>query len=404
MLVENHFPADRRVWNEAYTLSQAGYPVTVIALRKQGEKFHEEANGIQVYRIPTLNVFKKLSESQGTIGRIFGMFQALVGYFVEYVYFTVACFLLSIYVACRNGVDVVHAHNPPDTLFVVGVFHRLLGKQFIFDHHDLSPELYLARFGMKQGEGGIIYKTLLALEKLSLGVANIAIATNESYKEIQLQRSNIEKDKVFVVRNGPDLRRIKVVPGDPNLLSMGKSILCYIGSMNPQDGVDYMLRAFHHLAFTLGRKDFYCVIIGTGDSFEYLKQMANTLGVQDYVWFTGFVSDEDLVRYLSTADICLDPNPSNPLNDVSTWIKVMEYMAAGKPIVSFALKETRFTAQEAALYVKPNDELAFAKQIAFLMDQPDLRRKMGDFGKRRIAEGLEWDIVSKNLLQAYISF
>src|SRR5262249_9176702 len=155
--------------------------------------------------------------------------------------------------------------------------HRLLGKRFIFDHHDLSPELYLSRFGMKKGEEDIVYKTLLALEKLSLRIANIAIATNESYKEVQLQRSKIEKDKLFVVRNGPDLRRVKVVSGDPNLLAMGKSILCYVGAMNPQDGVDYMLRALQHLAFTLGRKDFFCVMIGTGDSFEYLKQMANTL-------------------------------------------------------------------------------------------------------------------------------
>jgi glycosyltransferase involved in cell wall biosynthesis len=401
MLVENNFPSDIRVWNEAHTLSQAGYLVTVIALRTRGEKFHEEVNGVQVYRVPTLTVFKKLGEAQGTLGRILGMFQALVGYFLEYVYFTVACFLLSLYVACWKGVDVVHAHNPPDTLFVVGAFHRLLGKRFVFDHHDLSPELYLGRFGMKQGEGGIIYKTLLTLEKLSLRVANIAIATNESYKEAQCQRGKMAKDKVFIVRNGPDLRRIKMVPADPRLLAMGKSILCYIGTMNPQDGVDYMLRALHHLAFTLGKKDFYCVVIGTGDSFEHLKQMADILGLQDYAWFTGFVSDEDLVRYLSTADICLDPNPSNPLNDVSTWIKVMEYMAVGKPVVSFDLKETRVTAQDAAVYVEPNDDLAFAKQIAFLMDRPELRKKMGEFGKRRVEKELAWDVVSQNLLRAY---
>jgi glycosyltransferase involved in cell wall biosynthesis len=403
MLLENSFPADIRVWNEAHTLSQAGYPMTVIALRKPGEKFHEEVNGVYVYRIPTLTVFKKLGGARDTLGRVIGMFQAWVGYFSEYVYFTVACFLLSIYVAFRRGVDVVHAHNPPDTLFVVGAFHRLFGKRFIFDHHDLSPELYLARFGLKEGEGGIICKILLALERLSLRVANISIATNESYKEMQIQRSKVEKEKVFVVRNGPDLRRIKMVSGDPNLLAMGKSILCYIGSMNPQDGLDYMLRALHHLAFMLGRKDFYCVVIGTGDSFAHLKQMADTLGLQDYVWFTGFVSDEELVRYLSSADICLDPNPSNPLNDVSTWIKVMEYMAVGKPVVSFDLKETRVTAQEAAVYVPPNDELAFAQQIAFLMDRPDLRKKMGEFGKHRVDEALAWNIVSQNLLRAYAS-
>jgi glycosyltransferase involved in cell wall biosynthesis len=186
-------------------------------------------------------------------------------------------------------------------------------------------------------------------------------------------------------------------------LAMGKNILCYVGALNPQDGVDYMLRALQHLAFTLGRRDFFCVVIGTGDAFEQLKTMTDTLGLKDYVWFTGFVSDEELVRYLSTADICLDPNPSSPLNDVSTWIKVMEYMAVGKPTVSFDLKETRVTAQEAAAYVTPNDEQAFAKQIAFLMDRPDLREKMGEFGKRRINEELAWNVVSQNLLQAYAS-
>jgi glycosyltransferase involved in cell wall biosynthesis len=403
MLVENAFPADIRVWNEAHTLSQAGYPVTVIALRKPGEKFHEEVNGVHVYRVPALTVFEKLGGARSTVGRVIGMFQACMGYILEYLYFTSACFLLSIYVAFQRGVDVVHAHNPPDTLFVVGAFHRLLGKRFIFDHHDLSPELYLSRFGIQNGEGGTIYKTLLAIEKLSLRIANIAIATNESYKQVQIQRGKLEEDKVFVVRNGPDLRRVKVVPGDPNLLAMGKNILCYVGALNPQDGVDYMLRALQHLAFTLGRRDFFCVVIGTGDAFEQLKTMTDTLGLKDYVWFAGFISDEELVRYLSTADICLDPNPSSPLNDVSTWIKVMEYMAVGKPTVSFDLKETRVTAQEAAAYVTPNDEQAFAKQIAFLMDRPDLREKMGEFGKRRINEELAWNVVSQNLLQAYAS-
>jgi glycosyltransferase involved in cell wall biosynthesis len=401
MLVENAFPADLRVWNEAQTLTQAGYPVTVIALRKPGEKFHEKVKDVHVYRVPALTVFQKLGVARGSVGRVLAMCQAVVGYLIEYGYFTVACCLLSLYIALRRGVDVVHAHNPPDTLCVVGALHRLLRKRFIFDHHDLSPELYLSRFGLQQEAGGLVYKTLLVLEQLSLSIANITIATNESYKKIQIQRGNMAKDQVFVVRNGPDLCRVKVVPEDATLRAMGKSILCYVGTMNPQDGVDYMLRALQHLAFTLGRKDFYCVVLGDGDAFENLKTMTDTLGLQDYVWFAGFISDERFVRYLSTADICLDPDPCNPLNDVSTFIKVMEYMALGKPIVSFDLKETRFTAQEAAVYVIPNDELAFAQQIAYLMDRPDLRKKMGAIGKRRIEEELAWHIVSQNLLRAY---
>jgi glycosyltransferase involved in cell wall biosynthesis len=403
MLVENTFPADLRVWNEAHTLSQAGYPVTVIALRKPGEKFHEDVEGVHVYRVPTLTLFQKLGEAHGTIGRVIGILQAVVGYAVEYLYFTVACFLLSLYVSFRRGVDVVHAHNPPDVLFVVGALHRLLGKQFVFDHHDLSPELYLSRFGITKEGAGFIYKTLVILEKLSLRVANISIATNESYKEIQIQRGHMDKDKVFVVRNGPDLQRVRTVPGDANLRAMGKNILCYVGTMNPQDGVDYLLRALHHLAFRLDRRDFHCVVLGSGDAVEQLKAMAESLSLADYVWFTGFVKDEDLVRYLSAADICLDPDPYNPLNEASTFIKVMEYMALGKPIVSFDLKETRVTAQDAAVYVTPNDEVAFAKQIAFLMDRPDMRRKLGEFGKRRVEDELAWNVVSQNLLRAYDS-
>ena len=182
---------------------------------------------------------------------------------------------------------------------------------------------------------------------------------------------------------------------------MNKHILCYIGCLNPQDGVDYLLRSLHHLAFKLHRKDFYCIIIGSGDSLEDLKTLALELGLEGYVEFTGFIPDEDLLRNLAAADICVDPDPSSPLNDVSTWIKIMEYMAFGKPIVTYDLKETRFSAQNAALYVTPNDEIAFAKGIAKLIDRPDLRRIMGEFGRQRVERELQWDVVGQNLLRAY---
>jgi glycosyltransferase involved in cell wall biosynthesis len=182
---------------------------------------------------------------------------------------------------------------------------------------------------------------------------------------------------------------------------MNKYILGYVGAMNPQDGLDYMLRSLHILIHKLGRTDFHCVAVGTGDSLEGLKALSHELGLDEYVWFTGKVSDDDLMRYLSSSDICLDPNPSNPLNDVSTWIKVMEYMALGKPIVAFDLKETRYSAGDAAVYVRPNDEEAFAEAIRGLMDAPDRRRAMGDFGKRRIDADLKWDVVSEQLLRAY---
>jgi glycosyltransferase involved in cell wall biosynthesis len=281
----------------------------------------------------------------------------------------------------------------------VGALHRILGKKFVFDHHDLSPELYLSRY--KKTADGLVCRSLRLFEGLSLKLADIAIATNESYRSIAIHRHAIDPDKVFVVRNGPDLTRVRLIGPDLHLKRMGKIILCYLGAMNPQDGVDYLLRALGHLVHDLGRKDFHCVLIGDGDSRAELQSQALDLGLGDHVRFTGFIPDDDMMRYLSTADICLDPNPSSPLNDVSTWIKVMEYMALGKPIISFDLKETRISARDAALYVTPNDELQFARAIVRLMDDPAERSRMGANGRTRIRDELNWNVTSQNLLKAY---
>ena len=399
MLLENAFPADSRVRNEAATLTSSGINVTVIALRRGNEPAREVVDGVTVYRLPRLTVFRKLPDSQRSLlGRLLGRLQRVTGYLVEYGYFTGGCLLLSVYIAVREGFDVVHAHNPPDMLFVVGAFHKLLGKKFVFDHHDLSPELYLSRF--RTSEGGLITRVLQLLEWCSVRLANVLIVTNGSYREIDIARHGAVPERVFIVRNGPDLRRVRLVDPDERLRGTGKTILGYVGAMNPQDGVDYMLRALQHLR-QLGKDNFYCVVVGDGDSREELETLAKTLGLENHVWFTGFIPDADMIRYLSTADICLDPNPSSPLNDVSTWIKVMEYMALGKPVVSFDLKETRTSAGEAAVYVPPNDEAAFAKAVAALMDDADRRQRMGAIGRRRIDEQLSWNITSRNLLSAY---
>jgi glycosyltransferase involved in cell wall biosynthesis len=401
MLVENTYPADVRIAKEAGTLAGAGYHVTVIALKRPEQPFSEELDGVRVFRIPRITVFRKLGSKRNALLRLIGMVQAALGYFVEYFYFTGACVFVSMYVALRWGFDVVHAHNPPDTLWVVGALYKPFGVDFVFDHHDLSPELYLARFGLKTSDAGLIHRVLMRLEKFSLQVSTISIATNESYKAIQVARGGKRPEQVFVVRNGPDLNRVRLVAPDERLKSMNKCIFGYVGAMNPQDGLDYMLRSLHVLVHKFKRTDFYCVAIGTGDSLEGLKTLSHDLGLDDYVWFTGRVSDDDLIRYLSTSDICLDPNPSNPLNDVSTWIKVMEYMALGKPIVAFDLKETRFSAGDSAVYVRANDEEAFAGAICELMDQPKRRRQMGEFGRRRVETDLKWDAVSSELLRAY---
>ncbi len=194
---------------------------------------------------------------------------------------------------------------------------------------------------------------------------------------------------------------MKRVPPSQRLRGMGKSILVYIGSLNPQDGVDYLLRSLHHLRYGLRREDFHCIIIGSGDSLEDLRELSKALELADNVELTGFVSDADLQANLAAADICVDPDPSSPLNDVSTWIKVMEYMAYAKPIVSFDLAETRYSAQDAAVYVRPNDEHEFAQAIALLMDDPERRTRMGEFGRRRVVEHLQWSVVGKNLIEAY---
>ena len=400
MLVENRFPADARVRNEAYTLVEAGYRVNVIALRNAGEPAHEVVNGVGVYRVPTLTLFQKLPRASSS--RLAAMTRALkvvIGYASEYAYFTSACLFWSVYIALREGFDVVHAHNPPDTLFAVGALHKPFGRKFVFDHHDLSPELYLSRY--RKTSHDAVSRSLRFFEKLSLKLSTVAIMTNESYRASAIARHGIEPERLFIVRNGPNLKRVRLVAPDAELRKKAPTILGYVGAMNPQDGLDYLLRALHHLVVDLGRTDFYAVLIGDGDSREELEAMARDLGLAPYVWFTGFIPDEDMLRYLSTADVCLDPNPSSPLNDVSTWIKVMEYMALGKPIVSFDLKETRVSAGDAALYVTPNDEHAFAKAVVQLMDDPELRSRMADYGRRRVDQELSWTVTSRNLLQAY---
>lgn len=406
MLLENHFPEDVRVRQEAYKLTEAGYQVTVIAqFSEKGQKTKEVINGVTVYRIPLVTFFKKSTKirNKNLVSlplKLLLRTRAALGYLFEYIYFTSACFLLSFYVLFKEGFHVIHLHNPPNSPFIVGAFFRLFGKKFVFDHHDLAPEMYLSRV---KANDGLIYRALMMEEKLCLRSANMVIATNESYRNIDIERGKKDPDSVYVVRNGPDLTHkiFQPVPPDKDLKKMKKSILVYIGVMGPQDGVDYLVRAMKHLVFDLGRTDFYCLIIGKGEEVEYLKQLSSELGLDDYIWFTGFIPKSDLIRYVSTADICLDPNPSSPANDHSTWVKVLEYMVFGKPVVSFDLKETRFTAEEAAVYVKPNDELEYARAVAELMDDPERRKKMGTYGQKRMREQLSWEHVSKNLITGY---
>lgn len=398
MIVENPYPQDTRVRNEATKLTEAGYKVSVIAKKYPNQNSTETLSGINIYRIPWFKVFDKTIEKQNQLLSLIYRVGTKIGYIVEYLYYTFATFLYSFYIFVKEGFDVIHIHNPPNTLFVVGLFFRILGKKFVFDHHDLSPELFLSRYNVKDG---LIYKILMIEERLCLRSANIVIATNESYKAIDIKRGNKKPENIFIVRNGPDLKKFKALSLDKIFKIEGKKLLVYIGEMGPQDGVDYLLKSLHVLVNDQSRKDFYCVIIGKGDAVPDLIKLKDKLLLDEFVRFTGHIPFEELLRFLFSADICLDPNPSNPLNDQSTWIKIMEYMSLGKPIVSFELKETKFSAQKAALYAIPNDIYDYAKKIAKLMDNPMLRSEMGTFGKNRVETQLSWDVVSEDLLQAY---
>lgn len=383
MLLENNpYSQDNRVKREAQALAQAGYHVSVICpMPKKGKTFEVAAPGIHVYQYPLV-----------------GGGGGVLSYLWEYGYSTLMMFLISFRVLFREGFDVIHAHNPPDTMWPIAAFYKLLGKQFVFDHHDLSPEMFFARFGDKSSKW--LFKTLVLFEKLTFRLANHVIATNESYKRVAMERGGVPAERITIVRNGPD-ERFVLAPEAPELRQKASTILGYVGIMGPQDGLDYLLRSVQQLIHTLNRRDVFCVIIGKGDALPQLKAYAEELEIGDHVWFTGWVSDEDLLRYLSTADICLDPDPSNPFNDRCTMIKMMEYMALSKPIVAYDLPEHRVSAGEAAVYAQPNDELDFARKIAELIDDPARRQQIGQTGRARIETRLAWAHQVQHLLTAY---
>ena len=383
MLLENNsYPGDPRVRREAISLIDAGFQVTVISPGKRSMLRYENVDGVHVYHF--------LMPPPGN---------SLWGYVWEYGWSTFASFFLTLWVFFRRGFDVIHAHNPPDLFVLIALCYRVLGKKFVFDHHDLSPEMYYARF--PNGGNRIVFRVLVFFEKLSCRFAHQVIATNESYKKVEIERSGIPATKVTIVRNGPDLNRVKPVAPDPELRQRASTILGFIGLMGRQDGVDYFLRALHYLVNDLNRNDVLAVIMGTGQMVPELKKLTSGLGLEQYVWFTGRVSDEELLRYLSTADICFDPDPYNPFNDRSTMIKMLEYMAMAKPIVAFDLTEHRESAKDAALYSRRNDVQDFANNIATLIDNPALREKMGAYGRQRMEKQLAWHHQEVNLLQVY---
>jgi len=381
IIVENlPVPFDRRVWQEAQALSEAGYRVSVICPKGKGfEQSRETREGIEIYR-------HRLWEASGPLG-----------YLVEYGWALAAEFFLALKVYVRTRFRVLHACNPPDTIFVIGLFFKLFGARFIFDHHDLNPELFEAKFNRK----GFFYRLACLAERLTFRTANVSIATNESYRNVAIIRGRMRPERVFIVESCPDLKHIHRQPPQSEL-KQGKSYLVvYLGVMGPQEGLDLLLESAELIIRQRNRQDALFAFIGGGTELSRLKALNAAKGLEHVVRFTGRIPDADLAAYLSTADVCVAPDPKNPMNDKSTMNKILEYMAYGCPVVLFDLTEGHRSAGDAALYARPNDPVDFAEQILKLLDSEPLRRQLGDCGRRRIEERLNWEVEKRALLEAY---
>lgn len=382
IIVENlPVPFDRRVWSEATTLVKAGYQVSVICPKGKGSTAsHEVIDGVHIYRhsLPL--------DAEGVLG-----------YAVEYSAALFWEFLLSLKVLWQRGFDVIHACNPPDTIFLIGGFYRLFGKKFLFDHHDINPELYEAKFGRRD----FGWKLMVWLEKLSFRTANRSLATNESYREIAITRGGMDPDKVHIVRSGPNLDRVREVEPDAKWRNGRRFVVGYVGVIGKQEGLDLLLESVSHLVNVRKRDDIQFVICGGGPELETIRAESASMGLGDYVTFTGRCPDEILFSALSTSDVCVNPDRPTAMNDKSTMNKIMEYMALGKPIVQYDLREGRFSAQEASLYATCTDPADFGDKIAGLLDDPERRAAMGAFGRERVRKELAWNYEAPKLLAAY---
>ena len=386
MLVENlPVPGDPRVWAEATTLRDAGVQVSIICPKgPTQQEAYVCLEGIHVYRY-----------------RLPIQAASIKGYCAEYGIALLMTFLLSLKVLFRRGFDAIHAANPPDLFFLIGLFYRLLGKKFVFDQHDPAPEMFLAKFKGEARKSRVLQKLLFFLEACSYRTAHMVITSNQSQKWFALERGHVPVYKVFVVRNGPNLRRLRRVTPDLTLKMGRRHLLAYVGVMGKQDGVEYTLNALHHLVHKQCREDVSLILIGDGDCLPALRNLVRELRIDSYVNFVGWVAPEDVSRYLSAADVGLVPDPQNGMNEFCTMIKTMEYMALGIPIVAFDLPETHFSAQDAALYAMPNRTEDFAEKIAMLLDNGVSRYRMGIIGQKRVEEELSWEHSKEHLLAAY---
>ncbi|MEH2113176.1 glycosyltransferase family 4 protein [Nostoc sp.] len=383
IIVENlPLPFDRRVWMEASTLIKAGYEVSVICPKGKGfEQEYEVIDQVHIYRHEMPPDISSVS-----------------GYLKEYGTALFWEFRLAHRVWQERGFDIVHICNPPDLLFLVaGWFKLFKGVKVIFDHHDINLEMYEAKYGRRD----IFYYGLSLVERLTFATADVVISTNESYLSVALTRGRKSPEDVFVVRSGPDLSRFQPVPPNSVYRKGRKYLVGYVGVMGEPEGIDYLLQSVRYIVYEKKRQDIHFMLIGSGPMFEKLQALSEELEVNEFVEFTGRIPDNELLARLSSCDICANPDKKMPYNDRSTMNKIMEYMAMGKPIVQFDLLEGRRSAEGASVYAKGNDVVDFAENILELLEDTERRQKMGELGRQRMEEKLEWRHQIPKLLEAY---
>jgi glycosyltransferase involved in cell wall biosynthesis len=382
IIVENlPVPFDTRVWKEACALHEAGYRVSVISPRGKGcTQNHEVLDGVHIYRHP--------APPEGN---------SAFGYIREYALSLFWEFLYAWWVFFARGFQVIQGCNPPDNIVFVALPFKLLGVKYIFDHHDANPELYLSKYERQD----LLYRIQVWLERITYRFADVVMATNESYKALAVARGNKDPRDVFVVRNGPDLDKFKLVPAQPEVKCGKRFLVGYVGTMSIQDGLDILLDVAGDIR-NRGRDDVHFTCVGGGPGLAGLRQLVKEKNLEDTVTFTGRLPDADLLTVLSTADVCVNPDKPCEMNDISTMIKVTEYMALGKPIVQFNLKEGRFSAGESSLYSDPNGGARdFADKILWLLENPGAREAMGAIGRKRVEDELAWKYSVNNLIAAY---
>ncbi|PRY74071.1 glycosyltransferase involved in cell wall biosynthesis [Yoonia maritima] len=384
IVVENlPVPFDRRVWMEARTLKAAGAEVSVICPTGKGFDATEEViEGIHVYRhsLPL--------DASGA-----------AGYLLEYGAALFHEMRLTLKVWRRQGIDVIQGCNPPDLIFLAALPLKLFGIKYIFDHHDINPELYEAKFNRRD----FFWRLMRLFEKWTFKTANVSIATNESYKKIAVERGGMVPEDVFIVRSGPDLTRLIRQPETKKWHNGRDFLVGYVGVMGDQEGIDLLLESIAYLVQTQGRTDIQFVLIGGGPSLDGLTEMAKEMGLSDYVTFPGRAPDDELFEVLSNADVCVNPDRVNEMNDKSTMNKILEYMAFEKPMVQFDVTEGRFSAADSSLYAAANDIVDFANKISDLLADPEKRARMGAIGRKRVETEMAWPYQVPALIGAYQS-